>query len=170
MLKTTRDMILPTAITGSYPRPLWYEASLEGRAFKTAMGDSLFREQYLDAVAAIINAQEAAGLDIVTDGDSRFDLAVGGKSWFFYPIERLSGIHGHRDTSRGWMQRHGLKPGKILWEVQEAYQPGIVTGKLGRGPLEYAALWQVAQRLSDRPVKFGAICAPALASMLWDEH
>ena len=25
----------------------------------------------------------AAGLDIVTDGDSRFDLAVGGKSWFF---------------------------------------------------------------------------------------
>jgi hypothetical protein len=23
-----------------------------------------------------------AGLDIVTDGDSRFDLAVGGKSWF----------------------------------------------------------------------------------------
>ena len=160
MLKTTRDMILPTAITGSYPRPLWYEASLEGRAFKTAMGDSLFREQYLDAVAAIINAQEAAGLDIVTDGDSRFDLAVGGKSWFFYPIERLSGIHGHRDTSRGWMQRHGLRPGKILWEVQEAYQPGVVTEKLTRGPLEYAAIWQIAQRLSDRPVKFGAICAP----------
>ena len=53
---------------------------------------SLFREQYLDAVAAIINAQEAAGLDIVTDGDSRFDLAVGGKSWFFYPIERIGGI------------------------------------------------------------------------------
>ena len=56
------------------------------------MGDSMFREQYLDAVAAVINAQEAAGLDIVTDGDSRFDLNVGGKSWFFYPIERLGGI------------------------------------------------------------------------------
>src|SRR2546421_8676749 len=82
MLKTTRDMVLPTAITGSYPRPLWYDASLGGRSFKSALGDSLFREQYLDAVAAIINAQEAAGLDIVTDGDSRFDLAVGGKSWF----------------------------------------------------------------------------------------
>ena len=169
MLKTTRDMMLPTAITGSYPRPLWYEASLQGRAFKAAMGDSLFREQYQDAVAAIINAQEAAGLDIVTDGDSRFDLAVGGKSWFFYPIERLGGIGGHRDVSKGWMQRHGLKPGKILWEVQEAYQPGIVTGKLTRGPLEFAALWQIAQRLSDRPVKFGTICAPALSSMLWNE-
>jgi len=170
MLKTTRDMILPTAITGSYPRPLWYEASLQGRSFKMAMGDSLFREQYQDAVAAIINAQEAAGLDIVTDGDSRFDLAVGGKSWFFYPIERLGGIEGHRSTSQGWMARHDIRPGKILWEVQEAYQPAIVKRKLTRGPLEYAALWQIAQRLSDKPVKFGAICAPALASMLWNAY
>src|SRR6202795_1197239 len=170
MLTTTRDMILPTAITGSYPRPLWFDASLGGRSFKTVMGDSLFREQYLDAVAAVINAQEAAGLDIVTDGDSRFDLAVGGKSWFFYPIERLGGIAGHRDTSRGWMQRHDLRPGRILWEVQEAYQPAVVKDRLTRGALEFPALWQVAQRLTDRPVKFGTICAPALASMLWNEY
>ena len=45
MLITTRDMVLPTAITGSYPRPLWYEASLAGRSFKTMLGDTLFREQ-----------------------------------------------------------------------------------------------------------------------------
>jgi 5-methyltetrahydropteroyltriglutamate--homocysteine methyltransferase len=126
MLSVTQDLMLPTAITGSYPRPLWFNESLRGRSFKSALGDSIFREQYLDAVACVINAQEAAGLDIVTDGDSRFDLAVGGKSWFFYPIERLGGIDGHRDTSRGWMQRHDLRPGRILWEVQEAYQPGVV--------------------------------------------
>src|SRR5437660_7056910 len=47
MLTTTRDMVLPTAITGSYPRPLWYNANLNGGSFKSAMGDSLFREQYL---------------------------------------------------------------------------------------------------------------------------
>jgi 5-methyltetrahydropteroyltriglutamate--homocysteine methyltransferase len=170
MLKTTRDMVMPTAITGSYPRPLWYDQNLNGRSFKAAMGDSMFREQYLDAVAAVINAQEAAGLDIVTDGDSRFDLNVGGKSWFFYPIERLGGIKGHRSTSRGWMGRHGLRPGHILWEVQEAYQPVIVADKLSRGPLEYSAIWQIAQRLTDKPVKFGAICAPGIASMLWDEY
>jgi Zn-dependent alcohol dehydrogenase len=57
MLKNTRDMIMPTAITGSCPRPLWFDASLGGRSFKAALGDSLFR-----AVAAIINAEEAAGL------------------------------------------------------------------------------------------------------------
>ena len=170
MLTVTRNMILPTTITGSYPRPLWFDRSLAGRSFKSALGDSLFREQYLDAVASIIAEQEAAGLDIVTDGDSRFDLTVGGKSGFFYPLERLGGVCGHRDTSRGWMSRHGLRPGKILWEVQEAYQPGVVRERLTRGPLEYAALWQVAQRMTDRPVKFGAICAPALASMLWNEY
>jgi 5-methyltetrahydropteroyltriglutamate--homocysteine methyltransferase len=169
MLTITRDMVLPTAITGSYPRPLWFDASLSGRSFKAALGESLFREQYLDAVAAVINAQESAGLDIVTDGDSRFDLAVGGKSWFFYPIERLGGVRGHRDTSQGWMGRHNLRPGHILWEVQEAYQPAIVADKLTRGAWEYTALWQMAQRLTDKPVKFGAICAPALASMLWNE-
>src|SRR6202020_1658133 len=134
MLKTTRDLIMPTAITGSYPRPLWYDQNLNGRSFKAAMGDSMFREQYLDAVAAVINAQEAAGLDIVTDGDSRFDLKAGGKSWFFYPIERLGGIHGHRDTSRGWMSRHGLRPGKSLWGVQVTYQPGGGARKLSRCP------------------------------------
>src|SRR4029077_6340630 len=88
VLTVTRDMILPTTITGSYPRPLWFDRNLDGRSFKAALGDSLFREQYVDAGASIIGEQEAAGLDIVTDGDSRFDLTVGGKSWFFYPIER----------------------------------------------------------------------------------
>ncbi len=80
MLQVTRDLVLPTTITGSYPKPNWYTQSLLGRPFKEALGDSLFREQYLDAVAAILSEQARAGLDIVTDGDARFDLAVGGKS------------------------------------------------------------------------------------------
>src|SRR5437762_7331557 len=125
MLRVTRDLMLPTAITGSYPRPLWFTESLHGRSFKSAMGESIFREQYLDAVACVINAQEAAGLDIVTDGDSRFDLAGGGKSWFFYPIERLGGIEGRRATSRGWGLRGGQRPGKLLWVVGEASQQDV---------------------------------------------
>src|SRR4029450_9358413 len=60
VLTVTRDMILPTTVTGSYPRPLWFDRSLEGRSFKSAMGDSLFREQYLDAVAGIIAEPAAA--------------------------------------------------------------------------------------------------------------
>src|SRR2546425_3874024 len=145
MLSVTRDLMLPTAITGSYPRPLWFNESLRGRSFKSALGDSLFREQYLDAVACVINAQEAAGLDIVTDGDSRFDLAVGGKSWFFYPIERLGGLEGQRATPRGRVQRHGLPPGRTLSAVQEAHQPGVVKDQSRPRPPEYPPLWKAGQ-------------------------
>ena len=82
-----------------------------------------------------------AGLDIVTDGDSRFDLTVGGKSWFFYVIERLRGITGHVDRSAagGW---RGLAPGHILREVMEAYQPAVVGEAVAGGPLQYAALFK----------------------------
>src|SRR4029079_13173636 len=107
MLKVTQNLMLPTAITGSYSRPLWFTESLHGRSFKSALGDSIFREQYVGVVACVVTAREAAGLDIVTDGDTRFDLAVGGKSWFFYPIERLGGVTGHPDTARGRLPRHG---------------------------------------------------------------
>jgi len=51
MLSATRDLVLPTTVTGSYPRPHWFTEELRGRAFKAALGDSRFREQYLDAVA-----------------------------------------------------------------------------------------------------------------------
>jgi 5-methyltetrahydropteroyltriglutamate--homocysteine methyltransferase len=50
------------------------------------MADAEFREQYTDAVSAHIRDQERAGLDILTDGDARFDNEVGGRSW----VGRLS--------------------------------------------------------------------------------
>ena len=171
MLTVTRDMVLPTTITGSYPKPNWYTENLDGRPFKVAMGDSKYREQYLDAVASIIGEQSTAGLDIVSDGDTRFDLVVGGKSWFFYPIERLGGLSGRRDHAPGWSgDTYGIGPGHILWEVQEAYQPPVVVDRLSRGPLEYDAVWKVAQRMTDKPVKFGCISAQCLAGMMWNEH
>src|SRR5262245_33430362 len=169
MLDATRDLVLPTTVTGSWPRPQWFTEELRGRGFKDAMGDSRFREQYLDAVSCLVREQEMAGLDIVTDGDSRFDLTVGGKSWFFYVIERLRGITGHVDraASGGW---RGLPAGHILREVMEAYQPAVVGEAIGAGPLQYGALFKTAQRLTSRPVKFGAITAQSLAKMLVNRH
>ena len=57
MLGATKDVVLPTAIVGSIPRPAWYTASLKGRPFKQALSDSDFREKYLDAVGAYIHDQ-----------------------------------------------------------------------------------------------------------------
>ncbi|HTY53644.1 MAG TPA: cobalamin-independent methionine synthase II family protein [Candidatus Binataceae bacterium] len=169
MLNATKDKKLATAMVGSFPRPSWFTESLRGRPFKVAMGDSLYREQYMDAVACYINEQERAGLDIVTDGDSRFDLEVGGRSWFFYAIERLNGIAGYRDISH-FLDYGDFKPGHILYEVQEAYHPPAVVDKITGGPLNYAAIWKTAQKMTDKPVKFGAISATCLPMMLWNEY
>jgi 5-methyltetrahydropteroyltriglutamate--homocysteine methyltransferase len=169
MLNATRDLTLPTTVTGSWPRPSWFTEVLRGRPFKEALGDSRFREQYMNAVSCIVKAQELAGLEIVTDGDSRFDLTVGGKSWFFYPIERLLGITGHVDRAAGagWTT---IQPGQILYEVLEAYQPAVAGEKLRGGPLQYAALFKVARRFSVRPVKFGSISAQTMTKMIANKH
>ena len=76
MLKATADMPLATAMVGSFPKPSWFTQNLNGRPFTVAMGDSQYREQYLDSVACYISEQERAGLDILVDGDTRFDLEV----------------------------------------------------------------------------------------------
>ncbi|HTV28851.1 MAG TPA: cobalamin-independent methionine synthase II family protein [Xanthobacteraceae bacterium] len=170
MLTVTKNLVLPTTITGSYPKPQWHSLDLQGRAFKEAMGHSLFREQYLDVVAAVVADQAAAGLDIVTDGDARFDMAVGGKSWMFYALERIRGLTGRRDLAPNWSSKDfDIRPGHILYEVMEAYQAPVVTDELRRGPLEYSAIWKAAQKLSERPIKFGTISAQCLVRMMWNE-
>ena len=169
MFNATKDKKLPTAMVGSFPKPTWFTESLHGRPFKVAMGDSLYREQYIDAVACYMNEQEQAGLDIFTDGDTRFDLEVGGRSWFFYTIERLNGVSGFRDSSH-FLDYADIKPGHILYEVQEAYHPPAVTDKVTRGPLHFSAIWKTAQKMAGKPVKFGSISATCLPMMLWNEY
>ena len=74
MFVATASRPLATTITGSLPRPSWYVQNLGSRPFLTAFNaDALFREQYVDAVAASISDQTRAGLDIVTDGEMRFE-------------------------------------------------------------------------------------------------
>jgi 5-methyltetrahydropteroyltriglutamate--homocysteine methyltransferase len=169
MLGATKDKPLATAVTGSFPRPSWFTESLRGRPFRIAMGDSLYREQYIDALASYLNEQERAGLDILTDGDARFDLEVGGRSWFFYALERIGGIEGFREASE-FLKFPGVRPGRILYEINEAYNPPAVTGKVSRGPLQYAALWKTAQKMSRKPVKFGTISATCMPAVLQNEH
>src|SRR6516164_9298108 len=81
MFRATKDIKLPTTITGSLPRPSWYTENLGTRHFLEAMVGRRFREQYEDALTCYLRDQELAGLDILTDGDCRFDDDVGGQSW-----------------------------------------------------------------------------------------
>jgi len=169
MYTATKDLVLPTTITGSLPRPAWYTENLSGRPFRVAMAEKNYREQYTDAVSCLIRDQERAGLDIVTDGDNRFDTDVGGRSWVGYVVQRLAGFSGYETSRRhaGW---GGSFPGEIMYEVLEARVLPRVTAKVGPGPLEYPQLWRAAQQMTAKPVKFGSISADCLESIIPNHH
>jgi 5-methyltetrahydropteroyltriglutamate--homocysteine methyltransferase len=156
MFRATKDRILPTTITGSLPRPSWYTANLETQRFRDAIADAVFREQYSDAVATMLKDQERAGLDLVTDGDARFDTGVGGMGWLQYAARRFKGLAGG-DYYRARKGYGGASKGDILFEVMESRVMPRCVGKIERGPLQYTALWKLAQGLTDRPLKFGTV-------------
>ena len=104
MFKATEGIVLPTTITGSLPRPHWYSENLGARNFREAMVDARFREQYLDTVATFIKDQETAGLDILTDGDARFDRDVISQPGVKYVVV----MEGINDIGQG--TRQGATP------------------------------------------------------------
>src|ERR1700733_9620451 len=171
MFTATKDIKLPTTITGSLPRPTWYTENLGRRSFMEAMINARYREQYNDAVAAFIHDQELAGLDIFTDGDAHYDTEVSGYSWFSYPLTRLGGF----DTSDAFRrpQFRGRMPyarGHILHEGMEARASVAITGPVTRGTLQYMPLWLTAQRHTRKPIKFGTITPELLALAARGEH
>ena len=171
MYRATKDIILPTTITGSLPRPSWYTENLGTRHFLEAMVSRRFREQYEDALTCFIRDQELAGLDIVTDGDCRFDDDVGGQSWTGYPPNHMSGFDHDNllptPAGRGgvWFAR-----GHILHDYLESRVMPPIVGPVGRGNLQYAAMWKAAQRFTERPLKFGAVSAEIISFAVQDRH
>ena len=171
MYRGTKDIMLPTTITGSLPRPSWYTENLGTRMFLDAMVSRRYREQYVDTLSCYLRDQELAGLDIVTDGDCRFDDDVGGQSWTSYPPHHMSGYEhdNPRPTPAGrgglWFPR-----GHILHDYLESRVMPTIIGPVGRGDLQYTTLWKTAQRLTKKPVKFGAVSAEIVAFASQDRH
>jgi 5-methyltetrahydropteroyltriglutamate--homocysteine methyltransferase len=162
----TASRPLATTITGSLPRPSWYVQNLGTRPFLTAFnGDAMFREQYVDAVAASISDQTRAGLDVVTDGEMRFDADIGGRSWFGYLFDRMEGLapntgESSRElgTPRPGFRARASMPGDILAEFVQTLRPPQVVAPVQPGNLQYDAVWKIAQKMTERPVKFGSCC------------
>jgi 5-methyltetrahydropteroyltriglutamate--homocysteine methyltransferase len=170
MYTATAGIVLPTTIIGSLPRPGWYTQNLGRREFREAMVERTYREQYLDAVSAYLRDQEVAGLDIVTDGDCRFDADVAGHNWFSYAPLRMSGFDGANFYRAGGKAGFPHKPGHILHDVLETRVMPDLVGPVGRGKLQYTAIWKAAQRQTARPVKFGTIMPELIAMAVRDLH
>ena len=168
MFTATRDKMLPTTITGSLPRPGWYTENLGARTFRDALSDARYREQYTDAVGTYLLDQERAGLDILTDGDARFDTDVGGMSWLQYPARRFRGLEGS-DYFKAGASYSGNSKGDIIFEVMESRTLPRCVGEVGRGPLQYTDLWRVAQGLTPRPLKFGTATPELIGNSIRNE-
>ena len=171
MLKATAGKVLPATIIGSLPRPRWYTENLGTRSFLDAMVDIEFRDQYVDALTVFIHQQELAGLDIVTDGDARFDHDVGGQSWTRYPTQHMSGFD-HAEPVLAEVGAGGIRfpRGHILHDYMEARVMPKVIGPIGRGDLQYTEMWKTAQRLTTKPVKFGTVTPEIVAFAVQDEY
>ena len=171
MYRATADIVLPTSLIGSLPRPQWFTENLGTRTFLQAMVDSKFREQYTDTVAVYLNDQEVAGLDICTDGDAHYDNEVGGQSWTSYPPFHMDGFDkGVPSPAIYKMGGVGFPMGHILHDYLEARVMPSIVGPVGPGDLQYAAMWKAAQRLTSKPVKFGTIVPEILATAVDDKY
>ena len=170
MYKASANTLLPTSIIGSLPRPAWYTAVLGSQSFLEAMVHSRYREQYEDAVSVFLRAQETAGLDIVTDGDAHYDEEVAGMSWQSYAPRHMKGFDKSPTPTVYNLGAVGFPRGHILHDSLEARVLPKVVGPIGRGDLQYAAMWKTAQRLTKKPVKFGTILPELLAATVTDAY
>ena len=107
MFTVTADLMLPSAVTGSWPRPRWFDVSMWGRPLDTCMMDVRFREKFQDALAVVVSEQERAGLDILTHGDFHCDEDMAGRSWHHYPLQHWTGVEGDylqsEETRSEWL-------------------------------------------------------------------
>jgi 5-methyltetrahydropteroyltriglutamate--homocysteine methyltransferase len=170
MYKASANVVLPTSIIGSLPRPSWYTAVLGRRSFLEAMVNSRYREQYEDAVSCFLRAQETAGLDIVTDGDAHYDEEVAGMSWQSYPLTHMDGFAATPEPAVYNVGAAAFPRGHILHDSLEARVFPRITGEIGPGNLQYTAMWKTAQRMTTKPVKFGTILPELLAASVADDH
>jgi len=171
MLKATAGKVMPTTVIGSLPRPSWYTENLGTRSFLEAMVTTKFREQYVDALSVYLTEQEVAGLDIVTDGDCRFDQDIGGQSWTSYPPHHMSGFdNAHPKLAKVGAGGLAFPRGHILHDYLEARVMPKLVGPVGRGEMQYTEIWKAAQRMTTKPVKFGTVTPELVAFAVQDEH
>ena len=167
MYTVTKDIQLPCTVTGSWPRPKWFDDSMWGRPLDTCMMDTNFREKYQDALATIISDEDRAGLDILTHGDLHCDNDMAGRSWHHYPLQRWAGFDGDHlqseETRSPWLR---YPPGTLLNEIYTGWRWPRVVGKIEHRPLDYDKIWRIAQAKSDKPVRFGTCCSQVMGLFL----
>jgi 5-methyltetrahydropteroyltriglutamate--homocysteine methyltransferase len=135
--------ILPTAIVGSYAMPGWLER-LKTDYFARRISRHDLDEIYDTSVKAAIKDQEIAGLDIVTDGESRRDNMVD------YFLERFPGVQIDRSSK------------KFYYDFYDS----VVQGKLPMASLGLVSDYGFLRAFTERATKFSITGPHCLAKRI----
>jgi 5-methyltetrahydropteroyltriglutamate--homocysteine methyltransferase len=160
MAKKVTNVVLPTTMVGSYPRPAWFKHELLGRDVRVAFKEVAHEEAYTDAVATVIHDQEEAGLDVVTDGNMWYDDyvgVIGSFCWYLY--ERIPGFEPTRNPHPS-MIGAGPSAGKTFLDDWGGV---INNGPVDKGhdALRWPDLYEIAKKQATKPVKVSIGAGPA---------
>jgi 5-methyltetrahydropteroyltriglutamate--homocysteine methyltransferase len=151
-----QDVLLPTTMVGSYPRPIY----MQGRVFDVGTEAQEFpsfrtRELYRSAVAAVVHDQEKIGLDIVTDGGQHYENETDYElsELFHYMPNRLEGI-------KPWGDR--IQVGSYDMPI---YKPTIV-GEIGWVRPVFKPVVEAVKDVTDKPVKINTGVGPLTMALL----
>ena len=142
-----------TTVVGSYPVPDWLVACPSEQALA-------------DATRVVLGTQEAAGIDVVCDGELyRFDInhpETNGMIEYF--VRPMAGIRTEVEFDEVMAYRAQAGMGF------RTRPPGVVDGPVGHGTLDLPGPCARAKALAGRPLKFTVTGPHMLAKTLIDRH
>ena len=68
-----QDILLPTTMVGSYPRPKWLTGKVFGEYDEPDFIDYRTKENFTDAVRLCVDDQRRAGVDVICDGQQYYE-------------------------------------------------------------------------------------------------
>ena len=144
---------IKTTVVGSYPVPEWLVAMPSEQGL-------------IDATRVVLATQEAAGIDVVCDGELyRFDVdhpETNGMIEYF--VRPMQGVR--LDMTFDEVMAYRALPGMRF----RTRPPGVVEGPLGSGTLDLPLACQRAVALATKPFKFTVTGPHMLAKTLLNRH
>ena len=139
--------ILPTTVVGSYSMPGWLER-LKTEYFARRISRHDLDEVHDAVTKAAIKDQEAAGLDIITDGELRRDNMID------YFVEKLPGVQIDRSSK------------KFYYDFYDSE----VVGKIPMAPLGLVDDFRFLQSFTERETKVCVTGPHSLVKRIRNKH
>lgn len=158
MLVGDREVLLPTTMVGSWPRPLWLRGGVLHESVREVdYVDMYQRTLYEDAVRLCVKDQDLAGLDIVVDGNQYFqgETPYDKAQMTLFPL-RLAGFLPYGPP--------GEAPGT------EAYFRPVVAEKVAWVRPVLGPVLAAMKLATDKPIKININSGPATVASWCVDH